>query len=480
MPVDFRSLSLGLPGAHQVERRLYRAGVLRIRDGDGELRQPYLPSHRQLLAPLEKELRPGTDADKPGAIVVPTARPGTGVRSGVPFAARLALELGCPLVILVSKAAGEPDGISALERQITVRGEDGPAQPDTLVLRTLRRPTRLTAFVVDQLPLARTYRDGAEVFGEGRLTVNDTGRKRNLALLLAAGMNWSSVLMLDDDMFAAVDGDGSPRRAHRPTLDSASLRSAVRAIREGHLGVGWAARGFDDNSVVCRIAGAMGAPQDQFIGAGALLVPISAQMPFFPSIYNEDWLFLLGLLRHRVPGARDLLYGGDVHQDEYPAYLASRAAAEELGDTLGEALMSLAHDSRPGDLPSPAFWRHALVKRREFRARLEDQVRDSQNELREEMLRVLATVRTVQERIADEQAYWVAQFATYAKRLGKDLDSWGRRLHPDDLPRPDRLVMSREFDAARCYGRFCDPEQFLREFAGEGAAEATRSSHVAV
>ena len=154
---------------------------------------------------------------------------------------------------------------------------------------------------------------GADVFGEGRLTVNDTGRKRNLALLLAAGMNWSSVLMLDDDMFAAVDGDGSPRRAHRPTLDSASLRSAVRATREGHLGVGWAAGGFDDNSVLCRIAGAMGAPQDQFIGAGALLVPISAQMPFFPSIYNEDWLFLLGLLRHRVPGARDLLHGGDVH-----------------------------------------------------------------------------------------------------------------------------------------------------------------------
>jgi hypothetical protein len=478
--VDFRTFGLGLPGAHRVQRRLYRAGLFKNPQAEPCYCQPYFSSHHELLRPLDRGMQQDTDEDKPGAIVVPTGRPGTAVRSGIQFAARLALTLGRPLVILVSQAAGERDGMLELERQITVATKKGPVQPDTLVLRTLGRPTRLTTFGVDQLPLSRSYREGADVFGQGRLTVNDVGRKRNLALLLAAGMNWRSVLMLDDDVFTTVDGEGGVRRAHSATLDPASLSAGVRALADGHLAAGWAARGFDDNSVLCRIAGVTGAPQDQFIGAGALLVPIRAETPFFPSIYNSDWLFLLGLLRHRVAGTAELLCGGDVHQDEYPAYLASRAAAEELGDTLGEGLLSLAHAGRPGEPPSPAFWRHALATRREFRQMLEDEVSGCRNDLREDMLRALATVKNVQQRIAQEEPYWVAQFVAYTKRWVKDLDAWGRRLHPDDLPKPDRLVRSREFDAARCYGRFGDPHQFLRELAGEGIAEATSSPLVGV
>jgi hypothetical protein len=316
------------------------------------------------------------------------------------------------------------------------------------------------------------------MFGEGRLKVNDVGRKRNLALLLAAGQRWPNVLLLDDDMYVTRDGDGAERAPHPRTLDQESLRAGVRAVREGgHLAVGWAGRDFDDNSVLCRIAAQAGAPQDQFIGGGALLVPVDARTPFFPSIYNEDWLFLLGLRRHRVDGLAELLDGGDVHQDEYPAYLASRAAAEELGDTLGEGLASLLHEDGEDEVGSRAFWRNALQERRRFRTELHERVAGSQHDLREEMLKALDAMATVQLQLRDEEDHWVSQLVKYSAVWREDLLAWGRRLHPDDLPSPARLL-DREFEAARTFGRFAEPRDFLTAMAGDGAADAARHSLV--
>jgi hypothetical protein len=224
----------------------------------------------------------------------------------------------------------------------------------------------------------------------------------------------------------------------------------------------------------------MGAPQAQFIGGGALLVPVDVRTPFFPSIYNEDWLFLLGLRRHRMADRAELLDGGDVHQDEYPAYLASRAAAEELGDVLGEGLASLLHEDGNDDAGSESFWRNALRERRRFRVQLHERVADSGHELRAEMLKALEAMAIVQERLSGEEDYWVSQLVKYSRVWRADLRDWGRRLHPDDLPKPGRLLGSKEFDMARTFGRFDRPEDFLRELAGEGAAEARRNLLVPV
>ena len=481
LPLDLRTRASGLAVVQRFERVRTRRSR-RGSESQGRLPEPFYFSHRRaLLRPLDDETWRGADVDRPSAVVVPTARPATAPRSGIAFAARVALGHGCPLVVLVSHEAGTGAGVAALERQITVPTDRGQAQPDTLVLRTTRKATRLTSFGVDDLPISRAYRRGGDVFGEGRLKVNDVGRKRNLALLLAAGLRWPNALLLDDDMFAVVDGDGERHRPHPRTLDEQTLRSAVRAVREGgNLAVGWAARGFDDNSVLCRIAAEMGEPQDQFIGAGALLVPVDSRTAFFPSIYNEDWLFLLGLRRHRVADRRELLDGGDVHQDEYPAYLASRAAAEELGDVLGEGLASLLHENGGDEAGSEPFWRSALRKRRQLRAGLHERVADSRHDLRLEMLKALDAMATVQQRLSDEEDYWVSQLATYSKVWRDDLRTWGRRLHPDDLPKPDRLVASKEFEGARTFGRFEHAEDFLRRMAGEGAADAKRSELAAI
>jgi hypothetical protein len=480
LPLDLRARASGLLVVQRIERVRARRSLRRT-ESQGVTPEPFHFSHREaLLRPLDRESWRGTDADRPSVVVVPTARPATAPRSGIALAARVALRHGCPLVVLVSHEAGTAAGLAALERQITVATDNGDARPDTLVLRTGRRATKLTSFGVDDLPVSRAYRRGGDVFGEGRLKVNDVGRKRNLALLLAAGMQWPNALLLDDDMFVTLDGDGRSKDRHPRTLDPESLRSAVRAVRDGeHLAVGWAAQDFDDNSVLCRIAGEMGAPQGQFIGAGALYVPVDARTSFFPSIYNEDWLFLLALRRHRVSGGAELLDGGDVHQDEYPAYLASRAAAEELGDVLGEGLASLLHEDGGDEAGSPSFWRRALRERCRFRIELHERVADSRHDLRDEMLKALRAMATVQERLSDEEDYWVSQLVTYSRVWRNDIRDWGRRLHPDDLPEPGRLLASREFEAARTFGRFERAEDFLREMAGKGAADAARSRLVA-
>jgi hypothetical protein len=52
--------------------------------------------------------------------------------------------------------------------------------------------------------------------------------------------------------------------------------------------------GFPDNSAVCHALRAVGVYQDSFVGGGAMAVPIGEATGFFPNIYNEDWLFLVG------------------------------------------------------------------------------------------------------------------------------------------------------------------------------------------
>jgi hypothetical protein len=78
----------------------------------------------------------------------------------------------------------------------------------------------------------------------------------------------------------------------------------------------------------------------------------------------------------------------------------------------------------------------------------------------------------VQLRLSDEEDYWVSQLVKYSKVWRDDLRDWGRRLHPDDLPKPGRLLASKEVEGVRTLGRFARPEDFLRELAGDAAAEA--------
>jgi hypothetical protein len=422
----------------------------------------FRPSHRALLAPLEPAAWPGAEA-YPEAVVVPTARPASHPRSGIAFAARLASATRSPLVLLVSKDAATRASLTALEW--AVKEATGGDPPPTLMLHLSATPTRRTHFDVDDLEISRAYRRGG---GTGRLGVNDVGRKRNALLLFARSMRWRTLLFLDDDVFEDVDGHGVPRPPHPRPLDPAGLAAATGAVRSRrHAAVGWTLRDFDDNSVLCRIRAAVGDAQDQFVGGGALLVDVEADLPFFPAIYNEDWLFLLRVLTSGPE--QPVLDGGDVHQDPYEPFPAARAAAEEIGDLIGEGLLSLLQGGGPGALgrTTAGFWQEALRVRTALREDLERRVDDLGGTRRREMRGALDAVKVIHERFLHEEDAWIDQIRTFLEVWQRDLGAWRHRLYRDTAPRPRAFLDCGEFAPARSsvLGPVADVDAFVAAFA---------------
>jgi hypothetical protein len=416
--------------------------------GDAREFLGFRPTHRHLVAPLEIW---GGDkgGSGPAAVVVPTARSSSYSRSGVPFAARLASSTGCPLVVITSKEAATTAGLAHLTNQ--VRAATHGAPPDGVVLQLSTTATQKTAFRLDELPISKAFRRGGMVDDERRVGPNDVGRKRNAALLLARSMGWRTLLFLDDDVFDRFDGRGRSSEPHVRTLDVGTLKVATAAVESGrHAAVGWALRDFDDNSVLCRIRSHLGQEQGQFLGGGALLVDVEADLPFFPAIYNEDWLFLLRLLAgNRLPAP--VLDGGDVHQDAYDAFPATRAASEELGDLLGEGLLTVLETQGSDSLryTSAHFWREAIRSRIRMREDLERQVWEARPAERDSMIKALDAVKGIHERLVLEEKYWVNQLRAYVDIWHEDLAVWRRRLYRDTPPRPATALTSHEFVGQR-------------------------------
>ena len=174
----------------------------------------------------------------------------------------------------------------------------------------------------------------------------DTAMKRNIGLLLAKLSGWGRVVFLDDDV----------------TVQHADHLSNAVQLLEKYDGVGLTLGGFPDNSVVCHAYRAIGGAQETFLGGGALAVKTTDAPSFFPSIYNEDWFFLLGESSLRpvavTGGARHAIY--DPFRDP------SRARIEELGDDLAEGIYWLLDQGRRLQDADVDFWHFFLRERRAF------------------------------------------------------------------------------------------------------------------
>jgi hypothetical protein len=375
----------------------------------------------------------------PGAIVVPTIRPGTQPRSGLRLAARLAAEVGCPLVVLVSKDAATSESIEGLRAQLA---EDLAAR--TLVVRVADSPGKWTRFAVDRLEISRLRREAGD--GSG-VPSNDTGRKRSLAILLARSMGWSSILLLDDDVYTDVETGSSSCVQHASpggrTLDATTLRAAAAAVESGeHAVVGFVVQDFDDNSVLFRMCKVLGEKPTQFIGGGAMICRVDRHTPFFSSIYNEDWLFLLAHVLSQ-PNRRAWAEAGTLHQDPYPPYEASRADSEELGDLLGEGMMSLVTDGA-GEIRIAGvhYWWAMIRQRMALRAELAAAVETSEDPEKEDMALALKSVAGVHDELDRHPSFWCHQFVSYQYTLRRDLRRWSRSLRRP--PRPRALFRSNE------------------------------------
>lgn len=421
-------------------------------------RWQHFASHLDLLTAVKP--RPGTGRT-PGVdlLVIPTSRANPADRHGMRTALQLARSgLVRRLLVLCSKHAAAPAAVTGLRTALRRRL---PPHVSAAVTVVTDGAGALPAFAVDGLPLTCAHRRYAGGSAASWRPVNDVGLKRNLALLLAARLGMTYLLFLDDDVrpTAVAEPVGLARQG---TLTAATAGAVMDVMaRDGLSAVGWVLRGYDDNSVVCRARTLAGHPQDQFIGGGALLVRSPTTMPFFPAIYNEDWIFLLAAQGHRL--MRSVLgWAGTVRQDKYDGYSAPRARSEEFGDLLGEGLMSLVHAGSLilGDAADDhAFWNEVVAERRQMIVSVwSDLQRMPQwSSARRSALAALDASLSVHRQVDDRRRFWTDQFARYVPTLRGDLQMWSTWLqrgswHDNSDLLPSHATFTVGHEAERAFG----------------------------
>lgn len=261
------------------------------------------PSHRGLLRrlvplPIHREI---------DAIIVPTIRHARVLRD----AFRLGRDLGKPVVAISSRRW------SRLGEVLDLAVSSGTHVIAVDANHTMALPSFVTTALRNQHRFS------------------DLSLKRNIGLALARMQNWQSILFLDDDIVGLHAEDVRAAAGHLTRFPVVAVENV----------------GFSDNSVVChalrRVQRSIGVVQESFVGGGAMLVAPWRVESFFPDVYNEDWLFMLGILHEAERGTR-IAVSGTMAQLPYDPYAdPDRARYEEFGDTLGEGVFALLDDNQP-------------------------------------------------------------------------------------------------------------------------------------
>jgi hypothetical protein len=296
-------------------------------------RHPVKPRHRGSHSDLVRRLEPtGTAAVH--AIIVPTIRRPARLRD----AFDLGIKLDCPVLVLSSRWSCAKDvHVEANGRDVIavdVRQDAIRAWPSFATTKLL------------------------EGYHRGRLTIDsDLSLKRNLGLAISRMMGWDNVLFLDDDIVGLDPGDIGAAAAGLARCDIVALRNV----------------GYPDNSVVCHalrhVGRHVGVIQHSFVGGGAMMVAAQRSDSFFPKVYNEDWLFMLGYFTRRY-GGYPLGITGTVQQDPYDPFLRTeRARVEEFGDCLAEGIFALLDQKETLAAATLCYWTEFLKDRREMLAR---------------------------------------------------------------------------------------------------------------
>jgi hypothetical protein len=273
-------------------------------------------SHRRLLRTISAAEVLGARID---AILVPAARPAESLDNAM----ALARDLCCGVVALCSHEVNAA--------QAAAGGDD--AKVPVIAFDMGEDDYGLPTFKTAQLPpeFSRT---------------SDTSTKRNLGLVLGKVAGWRRVLFLDDDIYA---------------VEPSSVRAAAALTTEFDV-VGLGNTGYPDNSVVCHAYRELDGGQQQFIGVGAMAVDAQSNHSFFPNIYNQDWMFMLGCATRPR-----LAVTGQMKQDPYdPFEDPDRARREEFGDCLAEGLYWLLDEKNSIERADIDHWNGFLENRQYF------------------------------------------------------------------------------------------------------------------
>lgn len=181
----------------------------------------------------------------------------------------------------------------------------------------------------------------------------DISEKRNFAISLSKKMNWDSIMFLDGDIH----------------ITDRTIRLASELMQSSIGVVGFRANEFPDHSALSHIYRELVGELGTFIGSGAMAIKITNEMPFFPTVYNEDWLFMLPytLIQDGIS------YAGEVIQSRYDPFRVTdhhlRAYTEEVGEILAESLFNLCIQLRKNtELSSSVFDAAARIHTRADRA----------------------------------------------------------------------------------------------------------------
>ena len=351
--------------------------------------------HRDLL-PISSTASATSTDDSPDAIVVPSYRPAAALRA----AAGVAKVADAMLVVLCS----------------------GAADPDEAVAVVSDTAPGLRAIVVDLRRRAWSFNDIGLSLGTCRheqaqwKRTHDANLKRNAALLLGRMCGWDRILFLNDDVLGFDPGHLRRTLAHLDTPEA------------GYLAAGWAFTSYPDNSVVCHAHRLGGGTQSNFISDASLLVRVSAELPFFPSVYNEDWLFLYPMMER----GRVVLVGEHRGQVPYrPFARPLQAAFQEFGDVLAEGLLRVFHENLPVQVAEREdFWTRAQSQRLGF-------IEDILHRLADRSTSTAGAAYQAESAAAQKSVVaardrhtpsWPADLATFVKLWRQDLIEWQEKM----------------------------------------------------
>jgi hypothetical protein len=330
------------------------------------------------------------------AIIVPTIRDASHLRSAVD----LATQLGCPLIIIYSRRS--PDELANIHSKLT----NGKLIVIGLPADLPRHLEELLASGADAHPRGAS---------EGPL---DISRKRNLGLLLAKLCGWTRILFLDDDI---------------RDLGPEQVDQALSLLPEYPV-VGFQVRDYPDNSVVSHAKRLAGWQQDVFISGGSLFVDPQHLNGFFPPIYHEDWFCSLN---HICAGTAAV--AGVVRQLAWnPFATPRRARLEEFADILGEGLLWLVHHKRDLSFPQESFWAEATDRSfwrstLRHRAVLLDEVERRLLGQGPQDGYTAAALVSVKEAQSERSELTPEDFASFVRQWLRDSAKWQDRLA--ELPR---------------------------------------------
>jgi hypothetical protein len=327
------------------------------------------------------------------AILVPTYRPVTRLRSCI----RLARRTGIPLIVVCSRAVSRKEVIARAARaNVEAFAFDLPAG--------------------NPLGIDFATSEDEELSAASPGWTRDLSMKRNLGLVLARLLGWERLMFLDDDIY----------RVNKK--DVAGLSAAL----EDHEVSALIPKRYPDNSVVCHAHRLGGGEQDVFASASGIGVRCDGEeLAFFPNVYNEDWFFFADeAADHRIAKV------GESRQRRYDPYdHPRRARMEEFGDVLAEGLYARLDRNQGIWDVDIGYWRDFIERRMEFHQRVANDLRHIRGWNTYKAARAAKSVQAAKDQLT---SITPALCQRFVRLWHDDRERWRRYLA--DLPRRDSIT----------------------------------------